>query len=230
MKSKLDFERLWLGKLSSAVGKQAGEQIRQHVMSGSEGLNSSSDREEVISWSQQAMTRLVKAVSQTAAQNIMTSCSCQYPKAELREAKKAYQNSGSIDKALAALQESFEEFLKKTLHLDKDTIEQIVSKGWGSAGVRKGKTIIATKIPKSGNLVQYMNEQNDEARRALYCHCPRVRDLLQNSRKMNPIYCYCGAGFYKGIWENILEQAVQVEVLESVMAGGNTCKIAIHLP
>jgi len=43
-------------------------------------------------------------------------------------------------------------------------------------------------------------------------------------------YCYCGAGFYKGIWETILREPVRVEVLESVMHGGDVCKIAIHLP
>jgi predicted hydrocarbon binding protein len=43
-------------------------------------------------------------------------------------------------------------------------------------------------------------------------------------------YCYCGAGFYKGIWEEILGEPVEVEVLESVLQGGDVCRIAIHLP
>jgi len=43
-------------------------------------------------------------------------------------------------------------------------------------------------------------------------------------------YCYCGAGFYKGIWEEILQRPVEVEVLESVLSGGEVCKIVIHLP
>ncbi|HUT21312.1 MAG TPA: hypothetical protein VM366_19345 [Anaerolineae bacterium] len=44
------------------------------------------------------------------------------------------------------------------------------------------------------------------------------------------IYCYCGAGYYKGIWEAILGQPVRVEVLESVLKGGDVCTIAIDLP
>jgi len=43
-------------------------------------------------------------------------------------------------------------------------------------------------------------------------------------------YCYCGAGFYKGIWEEILQEPVEVEVLESVLKANEVCKIAIHLP
>jgi predicted hydrocarbon binding protein len=47
---------------------------------------------------------------------------------------------------------------------------------------------------------------------------------------LSPTYCYCGAGFYKGIWEEITQQNVEVELLESVLQGDDVCKIAIHLP
>jgi predicted hydrocarbon binding protein len=43
-------------------------------------------------------------------------------------------------------------------------------------------------------------------------------------------YCYCGAGFYKDIWEEILQQPVEVELLSSVLQGDDTCQVAIHLP
>ena len=37
------------------------------------------------------------------------------------------------------------------------------------------------------------------------------------------------AWLYKGIWEEILQQPVQVQVLESVLQGDQVCKIAVHL-
>jgi predicted hydrocarbon binding protein len=43
-------------------------------------------------------------------------------------------------------------------------------------------------------------------------------------------YCYCGAGFYKGIWEYILQRPVRVEVRESVLKGDDVCRIIVHLP
>ena len=43
-------------------------------------------------------------------------------------------------------------------------------------------------------------------------------------------YCYCGAGYYKGIWEEVLQRPVEVEVLESVLDGGDVCRVAITLP
>ena len=48
--------------------------------------------------------------------------------------------------------------------------------------------------------------------------------------KFPELFCYCGAGFYKGIWEEIIQEEVKVEVLESVLKGDDVCKIAIYLP
>jgi hypothetical protein len=93
-----------------------------------------------------------------------------------------------------------------------------------------GDTIIATKIPKSGYLVEYMRETDPKTKRQYYCHCPRIRDALKSGAAISPTYCYCGAGFYRGIWEEILGRPVQVELLESVLQGDDVCKIAIKLP
>ncbi len=109
-------------------------------------------------------------------------------------------------------------------------VADVVARGWGSAGVREGNTIIATKIPKSGYLRQYLEEDDPDRRRAYYCHCPRIRAVLQTSERISPTYCYCGAGFYQGIWERILGQPVEVEVLESVLKGDDVCKVRVYLP
>ena len=53
--------------------------------------------------------------------------------------------------------------------LDEKLIEEILKRGWGLAGVKKGNTIIATKIPKSGYLAEYMKETDPEKRRRYYC-------------------------------------------------------------
>jgi predicted hydrocarbon binding protein len=67
-------------------------------------------------------------------------------------------------------------------------------------------------------------------KRALYCHCPRIRDALSSSVAISATYCYCGAGFYKGIWEEILQQPVEVELSETVLQGDEVCKFVVYLP
>jgi predicted hydrocarbon binding protein len=208
----------------------AGEEVRQRVMAGSEELTMASSREEVIAWTQEAMARLESLVDAERRVKVMTGCACQYPKSALQEAKKAYAETGDVDLVHKMLQEQFESFLRDALEVDDVMVEEIAKRGWGLAGIRRDDTIIATKIPKSGFLVDYMQQTDPAKKRAYYCHCPRVRDALKTGQTLSSTYCYCGAGFYQGIWEEILGQAVQVELLASVLNGDEVCQVAIKLP
>jgi predicted hydrocarbon binding protein len=231
MTQQLDFEQLWVLKFSRCLDAAAGEDVRQRVMEGSEALSSRSSREEVVAWSKAAMERLeVLVPEEDKRRDIMTGCACQYPRSQLAEIRQVYEETGDLDLAHQMLQQQFESFLRDTLQLQEALIDQILSRGWGSAGLKEGSTVIATKIPKSGYLLEYMQEENPQKRRQIYCHCPRVRDAVKMGEQLPRTYCYCGAGFYKGIWEEILQQPVRVEVLESVLQGGDACTIAIHLP
>jgi hypothetical protein len=226
----LDFERAWLGKFSARLDEIAGEQIRAQVLEGSEALTSQSPRETVIDWTRGAMERLDWLVEEGDRRAIMTGCACQYPMDALQEMRKAYQETGDISLVHDMLQGQFESFLRDALQLDDGLVAAILERGWGSAGVKRGSTIIATKIPKSGFLLEYMRETDLARKRALYCHCPRIREALLSSVAICPTYCYCGAGFYKGIWEEILQQPVEVELLETVLQGDEVCKFAVYLP
>jgi len=160
----------------------------------------------------------------------MLGCACRYPVDDLQAAHETYAESGDVDRVHRMLQAQFESFLVDTLGLDDEMVGQVVSHGWGLAGVRDGDRIIATKIPKSGYLAAYLREADPERRRQIYCHCPRVRDAPQRGTALPETYCYCGAGYYQGIWETILGQPVRVEVLKSVLRGDDVCTIAIYLP
>jgi predicted hydrocarbon binding protein len=230
MPEKFDFEQAWLAKFSSGLDEIAGEEIRREVMQGSEGMSSDSSRDEVIAWSKGAMQRLEARVDEEGQKSIMTGCACQYPRSGLQDVRKEYEATQDIDVAHRMLQERFEAFLRNSLELSDELVAEVVRRGWGRAGIKQGSTIVATKIPKSGYLVQYMQETDPEKKRQVYCHCPRVRDALKTGVTISPTYCYCGAGFYKGIWEEILQEPVEVEVLESVLEGDQVCTIAINLP
>ena len=229
MSSLSGFERNWQALFASRLSEIAGEDICAQVMQ-DEGLMSNSDQQATIAWTQQAMKRLDTLVDERQRITIMTGCACQYPKASLRAAREAYVATGNVDVPHQMLQSQFEEFLRDTLGLDERVVQEVVRRGWGLAGVREKNTIVATKIPKSGHLVEYLEEPNPKKRRQLYCHCPRVRAILETSGTLSKTYCYCGAGFYKSIWEEILQASVEIELLQSVLQGDQVCKIAIRLP
>jgi hypothetical protein len=44
------------------------------------------------------------------------------------------------------------------------------------------------------------------------------------------MFCYCGAGWYRQLWEGIFAQSVKVDVVESVLDKGNICRFAVHIP
>lgn len=230
MTEELDFERQWLGKFASRLEETSGEEIRDEIMRGSESLTSQSDRSEVIEWSRAAMEKLDTRVAAELRTEIMTSCACQYPTADLVDARERYEETRDVDVAIRTLRERFEAFLNDTIELPREMIDEVLAKGWGPAGVRQGSSIIATKIPKSGKLREYLEESDPEKRRRLYCHCQRIRSVLESSESISATYCYCGAGFYKGIWEEILREPVEVEVLDSVLKGDEVCRVAVHLP
>jgi hypothetical protein len=225
-----DFERQWLATFANCLDEEVGEEVRKYIMEGSRNLSSDTNQEDVIHWTKNAIRRLDSTVDDSRRRAVMTGCACLYPAAELGEVRALYEDTKDLDLVMASLQERFESFLRDGLGLEEELIDDVVNKGWGLAGVREGKTIVATKIPKSGNLRDYLEEADPDVRRRLYCHCPRVRHAVSVSEELPVTYCYCGAGFYKALWEEIIQELVYVEVLESVLAGGEVCTIAVYLP
>jgi len=224
-----DFENRWQGKLARAVEELAGAEIRMKVLAGGESLRDESPSREKADWTRGALGRLAESADLPTRQEILTRCHCAYPVEDLQDVKALYQRTGDIDQVLDALQAKFEAFLREVLELEEGLVEEVIQRGWGLAGARAGNTILATKIPKSGFLRDYFQTDDPLEKRRLYCHCPRVRDQVGAETPLPPEYCCCGAGFYRGIWEEILGAPVKVEVLESVLSGGDVCRIAVRI-
>ena len=229
--SDFDFERYWQNKLTKNIESKVSKEIAKKVLEGNEALSDKSTREEVFEWSNQAIEKLSKVVSKDDIEEIMVACACHYPQEDLQVYKELLEDTSDLDLVLAEMDKKFITFIRDILHLDEKYIDLIKDQKMGFAGVRKGNnTIIATKIPKSAFVKDYFDSEDPNERRALYCHCPRIREVLRNPEKILPeAYCYCGAGFYQNIWEEITGKPVKVEILETVIHGGDVCKIAIHL-
>ena len=224
-----DFEKAWLAKLMAALDSAVGDDVRTQIMQGSEALSAQATPEVVADWTCAMLERMASLLDMRTAQTVMTGCACQYSKQNLQPIRHAYERNQDVSGAHRMLQANFETFLSDTLEMNEEMVAEVVGRGWGVAGLHQGDTIIATKIPKSGNLASYLREPGRGRKRHLYCHCPRIRHVVSASGQVPRLYCYCGAGFYKGIWEEILQRPVEVEVLETVLDGGEVCKIAVHL-
>ncbi len=230
MSDDFDFDKYWLRVFSMCLEDIAGNDIKQTILEGSEEISTESTREEVLEWSQKAMNNLDDLVTEDQKYEIMTGCSCQYPRKNLQKYKALYVETNDLALVHSKMKADFEIFLKDNLKLEPRYFNEIIKRDMGMAGRLNGNTIIATKIPKSAYIKEWFEEPDPTKKRAIFCHCPRIRDtLVDPNNKLPEHYCLCGAGFYKGIWEFILDKPVKVEVLESVMEGDEVCKVGIYL-
>ena len=231
MSEDYDFDKHWLSKLSNNVADVVGEENSTKILEGSENISKNSSREEVFEWTTDAMDKLEALTTKEDSKQIMLSCACHQPEEALQPFKELYEETGNIDLVLEKMQIKFEKFIRDALQLEDKYVQEIIRRKMGFAGIREGNKIIATKIPKSAFIKQWFEESDSSKKRALFCHCPRIRDVLEDETKILPKeYCYCGGGYYKHIWETIPQKPVEIEILQTAMHGDEVCQYAIHLP
>ncbi len=230
MSESFDFDKYWIGKLAKEISEEVGENIANEVLEGSDIISQKSHRNDVFEWSDKAIRKLESLTNDEEIKEILLSCACHQSPEALQPYKDLYVDTENIDLVIQKMQKDFEVFIKDALKLEDKYVQEIVVRKMGFAGVRAGNKIIATKIPKSSFIKEWFEETDPTKKRALFCHCPRIRDALKDKEKILPkSYCYCGGGYYKNIWETILQKPVEIEILETVMHGDEVCKFAIQL-
>lgn len=218
-----EFEEEWLNKLNHCLTEYYSPEMAKELMAGASPVKPSG---EVIDWTR-ALVEKVEDLDSETAKDVFTCMACRYPRTNLAEISKVYRETGDFELAHMMLQVQFIATVRKYLGLSDDEVQNIEKWGWGVAGRREGDRIIATKMPFDWN--SYWSDQGNG--RFHYCHCPRIRDLMKGSEaSINETYCLCGGGFYKGIWEHILDKPIKVKVLQTVMKGDPVCQFAIYLP
>jgi predicted hydrocarbon binding protein len=58
------------------------------------------------------------------------------------------------------------------------------------------------------------------------CYCGSVSKTRQ---PISVVYCQCSCGWYQKLFETILEKPVQVELIDSIIHGAETCQFVIHI-
>jgi effector-binding domain-containing protein len=202
----------WLARMSRELDRLAGEDIRHQVMAGSERLTALSPPDEKVQWVKGAMEQLTAVVNEETQREIMTGCAHIFPEERIQELRTQFQQLGDIDKLLELMGQ------------DRSVGEH----SFYSAPRREGKIIYTTKIPFDPK--GYEEATDMVVKRYHYCHCPLVKEAILKGEKISSTFCYCGSGWFKRLWQGILEQPVKVEMLKSVLQGDDCCTFAIHLP
>ena len=192
----------WTNKLNESLIKITDESVRKEVMEGSENLNNLNEKGKA-NWVKQALDKLDRLVpDKDKRYDIMTNCSCECADHLIENFKNEYKMNNDIDNLLNKM-------YKNPFYVHPR---------------RVGNTIYFVKV--ACNKEKYDNAVTPEEKRYHYCHCDYIKaaDLPISST-----HCFCSAGWYKRIWEGILERPVKAEMVKSIMQGDNKCEFAVYL-
>jgi len=151
---------------------------------------------------EEAMRRLDKEnIEPDKLAGILAECSCGCYEEHLIELKRVYRESRDIDRLIDAMHGRV--FLNRP--------------------ERQGNVVYITKSPRFSE--KHAAAETAQEKRYCFCHCDNARA----AKNMPLTYCLCGAGWCKNIWEKVLERPVRVEITDSVLQGGATCRFAVYL-
>ncbi len=194
----------WQERLADNLKRVLAEDAKKEVSRGSDEIALESSADERVNWVKGAMERLDEVADEKQKFEILSRCAHIFSPRRIDRVKAIYQRNRDIDEVLEAMREDPE---------------------WYEGPVREGDVLYVTKVPRNPDGCA---AATDEAERRLhYCHCAIARSNLD---QIPPTFCLCGAGWYRQIWEGILDKPVRVEMLKSLTAGDDTCQFAIHLP
>ncbi len=193
----------WVRLIDEHAGKDTGEK----VVEGWERLSEATP-EQRAEWTARATKKLEELVPDLAARRrIMLERSCvfveEFGEEPLLKLRRIYKDTGSLDAVIDQMCKDSYKYARP--YLEDDVIYE-------------------TKDPRFPE--EFARAKTPEEKRKAYCHCPLAG---KGGNPMDVCYCYCGGGWYKGIWEFILERPVEIKLLKSVMKGDECCTFAVHL-
>lgn len=214
-----NFEVMWRERVKSSLRKGQKDNV----------LNSLEKLEclDSIEYTKELVSLFKNDLSFAETRDVFCDSACHMPHEHLESSRKCYQETNSLDQAHYELQSMFRESIKRSKGLSEEEVEKIIEQGMGVAGMLNDSIIIATKIPSMYH--DYYSATDPKLRKSFYCHCPRVRSLLEKNMDLDSVYCYCGGGFYKDIWDYITGKEVKIKVLKSLFDGDDVCQFEIEV-
>jgi effector-binding domain-containing protein len=199
----------WDRLLAEGVERTLGTAAREQVMAGIEQITPESTLQTYTEWIRGAMDRLdALADDPIEKYRIVSCCAHVFPAERIAHLRAIYQRRQNVDDVLR---------------------EMYTDPAWYENPIRRGNVIYMRKIPYDPE--GYENATTPAERRKAYCHCGFVRPYLDEiSSRLSPTFCWCGSGWYKRLWEDILGQPIQIDHLETLIKGHDQCTLRITLP
>ncbi len=114
--------------------------------------------------------------------------------------------------------------------VDDEVLDYVKTIPTMGAGVRDDNKIIVTKVPYQ--IKKFLKAGPNHMKRYYWCYCPWVRGAIKDGteREISPNFCYCSGGYFKLYWDEMFDQLINVEPLQTALWGDMVCKFAIEIP
>jgi effector-binding domain-containing protein len=199
----------WDRLLAEGVERTLGAAARDQVMVGIEQITPESSLQVYTGWIRGAIDRLDTLTGDPVQRyQIVSCCAHVFPAERIAHLRTIYEQGHEVDEVLR---------------------EMYQDPAWYEDPIRQGNVIHMCKVPY--NPEGYEKATTPADRRKAYCHCPFVRPYLDEvPSELSPTFCWCGSGWYKRLWEDILRKPIQIDHLETLIKGHDQCTLVITLP
>ena len=196
----------WDKRLSNYIETALGRKTRKEIMKDKEKyFTIESSINERAQWIKSMLEKLDNTAKEHEKYDILSCCAHNFSQKRISALNSLYKKTGSVEEIL------------KEMHKDYD---------WYEDPELKENSIYVTKIPYNREV--YEKAETFEEKQKNYCHCPMIRNHLNEG--ISPTFCNCSAGWYRQLWEGILERPVSIKILASLVKGDQNCRFAISLP
>jgi effector-binding domain-containing protein len=198
----------WDRLFAEGAEKVLGAEASQQLLKGIESITPESSSNDYTAWIQGAIARLDALTSDSDRKcQVVSHCAHVFPQERIDHLRAIYE------------QGAFDDIMR----------EMYTDDFWYEKPVRRGNVLYMRKNPF--NPEGYESATTPAERRKTYCHCSFVHPYLDEiPARLSPTFCYCGAGWYRRLWEGILSQPVKIEHVETLLRGNDQCTLTITLP
>ena len=230
--------RTVLPSISARLESLVDEETMKRVFDGVEMPPLGSPPENIPYVTQRLMERLQEELPPEIYRRVLAGNHHRIPLEAFDGLKKLYEESESIDEFLRkrhgrAVADLEEHLAEGKVWYEQEITPRVVEFVRGNqevlGGVRRGDKIYFTKIPYDPDA--YLGEEDPVMKRYHACHCPLARSsIITGEPEVSPEWCYCSGGYGKLPFETVFGEKLDVELLESVLAGDPRCRFAVTMP
>ncbi|HPR41915.1 MAG TPA: hypothetical protein PK718_05135 [Candidatus Methanofastidiosa archaeon] len=195
----------WMQLLKGGLEDVLGREDSLELIRGLEDINPMTDLEDRFSKIKWFLEDLEGLSDDDQRYEIMSGCADRFSKKRIKLLRDIYLKKRNVDDVI--------DFMKK-------------EQDWYSEPWRDEEGIHIIKVPYRRK--EYDKAETPEEKRKYYCHCPIVRGRLDDG--MPSTYCLCGSGWFRQVWEGILERPVRVRMLRSLLKGDDCCEFVVEMP